>query len=168
MQSQTILSEKEWLQKISPCWVSQARGASLGTPRAQLGATHSSGPANGSGRASAYKQLCGSLPCRGIQGKCLLPGMCSLKAPCERVGSVPGGDGFCLILAGLGSYGWLSFSQTQKGDIKLLNGDSKEVLTGGKKAFCSFCGFFLSLNYIISVSIYAHAEEISFLHRILF
>lgn len=69
-------------------------------------------------------------------------GMCSLEAPCERVGSVPGGDGFCLILAGLGSFGWLRFSQRQKRDIKLLNGDTKEVLTGGKKAFCSFCGVF--------------------------
>lgn len=68
--------------------------------------------------------------------------MCPLKAHQERVGSVPGGDGFCLILAGLGSFGWLSFSQTQKGDIKLLNSDTKEILTGGKKAFCSFCGFF--------------------------
>lgn len=67
--------------------------------------------------------------------------MCSLKAPHERVGSVPG-DVFYLILAGLGSYGWLGFSQMQKGDIKLLNGDTKEVLTGGKKAFCSFCEVF--------------------------
>lgn len=69
--------------------------------------------------------------------------MCSLEAPRERVGIVPGGDVFCLILADLGSYRWLGFSQMQKGDIKLLS-DTKEVLTEGKKAFCSFCGFFFS------------------------
>lgn len=61
---------------------------------------------------------------------------------------MPGEDGFCLILAGLGLYGWLSFRQTQKGDKKLVNGDIKKVLTGGKTAFCSFCGFFqLKLYY---------------------
>lgn len=53
---------------------------------------------------------------------------------------------FCLILAELGSYRWLGFSQMQKGDIKLLNGDTKEVLTEDKKAFCSFCGFFFQLK----------------------
>lgn len=72
--------------------------------------------------------------------------MCSLKAPRERVGIVPGGDVFSLIVAELGSYRWLGFSQMQKGDIKLLNGDTKEVLTEGKKAFCSFCGFFFQLK----------------------
>lgn len=64
---------------------------------------------------------------------------------------MPGEDGFCLILAGLGLYGWLSFRQTQKGDKKLVNGDIKKVLTGGKKSILFFLRVFFSLNYIISV-----------------
>jgi len=72
--------------------------------------------------------------------------MCSLKPHGETAGSVPGGDGFCLILAGLGLYGWPGFRQMQKGDKKLLSGDIKKVLTGGKKAFCSFCVFFFQLE----------------------
>lgn len=89
-------------------------------------------------------------PCHAevFRAKCLLSVVLWDVLPessSERVGRVPGGDGFCLILTGLGSYGWLSFSQTQKGDIKLLKSDTKEVLTRGKKAFCSFCNFFFFL-----------------------